>query len=239
MFLDESGDHNLKEIDNQYPIFVLAGVIVDFDDYNDKFRSKINELKIKYFGVENIILRSYDIRKQKGQFSSLVDLKKRNQFYEDINSLIKELDFKIIAAGIHKTELKNKYSQPDNPYHLCFRFILERSVMFLGKTKEQMIMRMESRETHNDQQVAKVFEHFRSKGNQMFSTDEIQGKLVDLSFNQKMQNIVGHQVADLVAYPIGRWILDKQKENKPFEIVKKKFHNKNGKVLNFGLKIFP
>lgn len=58
-------------------------------------------------------------------------------------------------------------------------------------------------------------------------------------FSQKTQNIAGMQIADLVAYPIGRWVLDKTKENRPFEIIKRKFHQKNGKIINYGLKIFP
>jgi len=38
--------------------------------------------------------------------------------------------------------------------------------------------------------------------------------LFDLSFNQKSQNIIGMQIADLVAYPIGKWVLDNSKEIK-------------------------
>ena len=150
MFLDESGDHSLEKIDNSYPMFVLAGCVFDLDYYSTVAEPKINELKIKYFGKTNIILRSYDIRKQKKDFACLVDRKRREAFYQDLDDLIKSLDFKIIAAAIHKTKLKNQYSQPGNPYNLCLQFILERSVMFLGKTGEKLIFRIESRETHND-----------------------------------------------------------------------------------------
>lgn len=124
---------------------------------------------------------------------------------------------------------------------MCFQFILERSVMFLGRSKEKIIFRIESRETHNDKKLAQIYEDFRNNDHQMFKKDEIQTKLLDLSFNQKIQNIVGMQLADLVAYPIGRWVLDKSKENKAFVYIEKKFH-KNPKgvdYLNYGLKIFP
>jgi len=50
---------------------------------------------------------------------------------------------------------------------------------------------------------------------------------------------VGMQIADLVAYPIGRWVLDNNKENKPFEFIKQKLHSKNNIFLNYGLKVFP
>lgn len=239
MFLDESGDHSLDKIDNSYPIFVLAGCIFDLDYYSKVAEPKINELKIKHFGKTDIILRSYNIRKQKGDFSCLVDKKKREAFYNDLDVLVKLLDFRIIAAAIHKLKLKDQYIEPDNPYNLCLRFILERSVMFIGKSNDKLIFRIESRETHNDRKLAEVYEKFRSTDGRFFKKEEVQSKFVDFSFNQKVQNIAGHQIADLVAYPIGVAVLDKERENKAFEIVKAKFHCKNGTYKNYGLKTFP
>ena len=241
MFMDESGDHSLDKIDPSYPMFVLAGCIFDFDYYSKVVEPEVNKLKTKHFGRTDVILRSYDIRKQKKEFACLVDMTKRTAFYEDLDSYIKNTDFKIIAAAIRKDKLKSQYRTPDNPYHLCLRFILERAVMSLGRTDEQMIFRIESRQTHNDEKLAEVYESFRDKDQGMFKKDEIQAKLVDLSFNQKSQNIIGMQIADLVAYPIGKWVLDNSKENKVFEIIEKKFHKsyKSSSYLNYGLKIFP
>lgn len=245
MFLDESGDHSLEKIDRSYPMFVLAGCIFDLDYYSSIVEPKINNLKNKYFGRINIILRSYDIRKQKGDFSCLVDRKRKDAFYADLDSLIESLDFKIIAAAINKSNLREQYNEPDNPYNLCLKFILERSVMFLGRSGEKLMFRIESRESHNDTKLAKVYEEFKNydhlKPNEdmLFPKQEIQSKFLDLSFNQKVQNIAGRQIADLVAYPIGVYILDKERENKAFKIIEKNFHSKNGKYLNYGLKVFP
>lgn len=239
MFLDESGDHSLDKIDKSYPMFVLSGCIFDLDYYSKIVEPKVNELKIKHFSRIDIMLRSYDIRKQKGDFSCLVDKRKREAFYNDLDILVKSLDFKIIAAAIHKSSLKNQYHDPDNPYNLCLQFILERSVMFLGRTDNKLIFRIESRETHNDRKLAEVYEKFRLNDHKLFKKEEIQSKFIDLSFNQKVQNIAGQQIADLAAYPIGVFVLDRKRENKAFEIIKTKFHNKNGVYLNYGLKIFP
>lgn len=191
MFLDESGDHSLDKIDKSYPMFVLAGCIFDLDYYSKTVEPKINGLKIKHFGRIDIIIRSYDIRKQKGDFSCLVDKRKREAFYDDLDILIKSLDFKIIAAAINKLNLKNQYHEPDNPYNLCLQFILERAVMFLGRSKDGLIFRIESRETHNDRKLAEVYEKFRSNDHRLFKKEEIQSKFIDLSFNQKIQNIAG------------------------------------------------
>jgi len=111
--------------------------------------------------------------------------------------------------------------------------------MYLGRSKEKLIIRIESRETHNDIKLAEVYENFRSQTTYQFAISEIHSKIVDLSFNQKVQNVVGMQIADLVAYPIGRWVLNNIKENKPFEFIKQKIHSKNNIFLNYGLKVFP
>jgi hypothetical protein len=241
MFLDESGDHSLEKIDASYPMFVLAGCIFDFDYYLQEAEKKVNELKLKFFGKTNIILRSYDIRKQKGDFSCLVARRKREEFYEAIDKLVEGLNFTVIATAINKTKLKGQYGHPTNPYHLCLQFILERAVMYLGRSNGKMMFRIESRETHNDQKLSEVYELFRNTNHRLFNTEEIQSKLTDLSFNQKIQNIAGMQIADLVAYPIGKWVLDNSKENKAFTIIQKKLHKKprTETFLNYGLKVFP
>lgn len=241
MFLDESGDSNLQIIDRSYPIFCLAGCIVEFNYYTSVFEKEVNALKMDFFGRRDVVLRSYDIRKQKNDFSILIDKKKRVSFYTGLDNLVKKLNFTVIAAVINKENLKEQYSHPANPYNLCFQFIMERFCMFLGEKHDSAILRIESRETHNDKLLAKEYERFRNKGNNIFSSEEVMGKLVDLSFNQKSQNIAGHQVADLVAYPIGRHIFKAEKNHVAFQLVESKLHKKSGtnSYLNCGLKIFP
>jgi hypothetical protein len=56
-------------------------------------------------------------------------------------------------------------------------------------------------------------------------------------FRKKGSNLIGTQMADLAAYPIARYIIDKDKDNPAFQIVKKKLYRGPGQVR--GLKIFP
>jgi len=59
-------------------------------------------------------------------------------------------------------------------------------------------------------------------------------------FVTKQQNENGHQIADLVAYPIAKYGLDPKKQNPAFEVIKPKFRkSKSGEILGYGLKIFP
>jgi hypothetical protein len=44
-------------------------------------------------------------------------------------------------------------------------------------------------------------------------------------------------MADLVAYPIARYVIDKTRGNPAYDLIDKKIYRKNG--INYGLKIFP
>lgn len=60
----------------------------------------------------------------------------------------------------------------------------------------------------------------------------------DIIFSDKKSNGAGLQIADLVAHPIGRHVINPMQENRSYNVLEKKFHkypNHDGK----GLKIFP
>lgn len=57
-------------------------------------------------------------------------------------------------------------------------------------------------------------------------------------FVDKKANSIGLQIADLVAYPIGKFVVNYQQENLAFDIFKNKFH-KYPHPLGKWLKIFP
>ena len=53
----------------------------------------------------------------------------------------------------------------------------------------------------------------------------------------KRDDVIGLQVADLIAYPVARYVLDEEAANPAFEIIKDNIYSENGKL--YGLKIFP
>ncbi|HEX8408653.1 MAG TPA: DUF3800 domain-containing protein, partial [Thermoanaerobaculia bacterium] len=59
----------------------------------------------------------------------------------------------------------------------------------------------------------------------------------DLKFVSKKANVLGHQIADLCAYPIARRVIDPKKSHRAFEIVRTKFIDRPG--WRHGFKIFP
>lgn len=65
LFIDETGDHDLIKIDQNYPIFALCGVIFDQKDIKS-CDQKIDKFKSYFFqNKENHILHSSDIKRRR------------------------------------------------------------------------------------------------------------------------------------------------------------------------------
>jgi hypothetical protein len=243
-FLDETGDHSLKIIDPQYPIFILVSCIFEEEYYNKHVISKINHFKVKYFGDTDVILHSYDIRKQKGPFKILTKTKTRITFYKDLNNLIGSFDFSIIASVIMKSELKKIKDKLKNiskdPYEICFEFLLERFVMFMQRMRDQGDMSFESRDDSSNMRLLNLYESFKKHGSSRIGHTDIKKRIAAISFPSKSANIIGHQISDLIAYAIARFVLHPERENKLYGMIHHKFvRGKYNKLVGCGLKVFP
>jgi len=71
IYVDESGDHGLNNVDPNYPIFVLVFVIFKIDDYINTIVPSIQKFKFKHFGHDQSIFNETDIRKDRGDFEFL------------------------------------------------------------------------------------------------------------------------------------------------------------------------
>ena len=85
LFLDESGDHNLSKIDDQYPVFVLGGIIVDMDSMANIDR-EVDLFKLEMFGATDTILHTADITRNKNGFEGLQDSGFRSIFFDKLPS---------------------------------------------------------------------------------------------------------------------------------------------------------
>lgn len=239
MFLDESGDHSLTKIDPQFPVFTLAGCIFEVDYYEKKAIPKINKLKQDHFGTTEIILHSYEIRKAKNEFNVLLNKEKRDEFIADMNALMSELEFTIIASCIRKDQHTEQYADPTDPYDLAFSFVIERYVKFLAERGAVGFFSAESRDPKANRDILEVYDWYRTTGNRYCSQDYFNAHISKIEFVKKSENINGHQIADLVAYPTGRFCSDRKGNNPSFEILKPKFRKRGTKARGYGYKVFP
>ena len=128
IFVDESGDHGLVTIDPQFPVFALIFCVVRKEEYIQDIVPAVQHLKFEAWGHDAVVLHEREIRKSEGDFAFLQsDAALRERFYEDLNSLMDSAPLTVFASVIDKIRLRNKYSNPWNPYEIALRFCMERS----------------------------------------------------------------------------------------------------------------
>lgn len=237
VFLDETGDHTLEIVDRDFPIFGLLAFIIENKHYITDVVPEAYQLKYKYFTSEGIILHSRDIRKRIGEFSILLNPNTRGSFYVDVNNIMTNSQYGLIACVIHKQEHKERYGTSAlNPYDISLKIVMERLIYFCEKNKlKSLHLIAESRGKREDNELRLTFLEILTTGTEYIEKEIFQRVEFTLEFQKKGRNIIGLQLADLAAYPVARYILRPEKENKPFEILKPKFQG----GLRYGLKVLP
>ncbi len=133
VYVDESGDHGLKSINPQNPVFVLALCIFEKSSYRQAVVPVVQELKFDYWGHDAVILHSHDIRNQRGDFKIFNDQALRAVFLDRLNTIVDTMPVTVIAAVIDKYQLVKKYADPSDPYSIALAFCMERLQMFLRR----------------------------------------------------------------------------------------------------------
>jgi hypothetical protein len=246
VFVDESGDHNLKGGgDPNYPLFVLVAVLIDGDEYV-KIDQKFEQIKLKFFGNKSIVFHEREIRKAEGDFRILQNPDTRSEFLQDLNRTIEDSKFKIIASVIDKRSLLKKYPyQPKNPYDISLQFILERIGFEVQsrRSASEVPIRAESRGKKEDRELREEFDRICSGNSTLSPNSHLPPQIFStmrLYFHKKEENIVGIQLADLIARPIGISYLRPNQQNRAYESILRKFRTSSaGKIGGYGLKIFP
>ncbi|MDD3940048.1 MAG: DUF3800 domain-containing protein [Candidatus Pacebacteria bacterium] len=55
VFIDETGDHNLSNIDTCYPIFALGGLLIDENEY-ENMDKVVKQLKKDFFNDDGTFI---------------------------------------------------------------------------------------------------------------------------------------------------------------------------------------
>lgn len=241
LFLDESGDHNLSIIDENYPVFVLAGCIMDESYHKNLLTSKLLGFKKELFGTENMVLHFVDYTRNQKGFERMSNKEFRERFYNGLNEVIKNTDFILIACIIDKIKHRDKYRLlAMDPYILSLEMMIERFVMFLKEAHERGVVIAESRGQQLDNELELAFLNLKIKGTRFLRPKEIAEKIDNFIMKKKEENIAGLQLADSLVTPIGRRYLSKVNYYINYEIIKGKFRKIYcGRYKGYGLVILP
>ena len=234
IYVDESGDHSLVSINKDYPLFILVFCIFEKSKYSKSAVLKLKEFKFKHFGHDMIILHENDIRRDKGVFKGLNSREIKDKFLDELTNIIEEEDSTIIATVIQKDKL---YSTKNNPYHIALKYCMERTYKFLeSKKQEDKIAHIvvEQRGKREDEELQLEFKSIKDGSN--YQNKKFNFEII---MSNKMSNSAGLQFADLIARPIGLYILKPKQSNRAYDVIKKKFNHKEGSYKGIGLKLFP
>lgn len=238
VYVDESGDHGLDSIDPHYPVFVLAFCIFEKEVYSRAVVPAVQAMKFRHFGHDVVLLHEREIRKAKPPFEFLVDAERRQAFMSDLNELVEQAPFTLIASCIRKDRLTDRYAYPANPYNLALLFGLERLWSYLSRRGQEELRThvvFECRGRREDRELELEFRRICAGENyqsQRFPFESV--------FADKRTNSAGLQLADMVARPIGRHLLDPSQPNRAFELLRPKFYGaESGSIVGKGLKCFP
>ena len=237
-FIDECGDHSLEKIDRDFPLFLLASIVVERSVYIDQIIPAMGALKMQYWNHEGVNLHSREIRKALGPFSFMQVPDIRLRFLEQLTTLMADLPFMLFVAGIRKDCHVHKYGKDaTNPYSLALEFALEQIVNFLDKMGEmELPCVVEGRGRKEDEQLQRVFHKLMTPDTGEHPRSLFSNLSCSLVFRSKRDNIAGIQLADLCAHPCARHILRPEQVNRAYDIAQNHIY-KEGDAC--GWKIFP
>jgi hypothetical protein len=242
LFLDESGNHGLRKIDPNFPVFVLTGVLFSEDSYATTIQ-KVDVLKRKYFKTQDVILHRRDMRKYERGFEIFFDDNVKKRFYQDLNAILSDMDYTVIASAIDKEKHIQTYGKlADDPYEIALTFVLERTVFEADDKRdaESIHVVIEGRGKREDAQLAKRYNELLYRG-----TGQIDAKRLINMYDQELEvklkrdNDCGLQIADLCAYPIARHVISTNEPNIAFDVIRSKIRSGPRGFMGYGIKVFP
>lgn len=216
VFVDESGTPVTHKPDPGFPIFSLQFVLVRKDVYSHQIVPEFIAFKLKHHGSDSTILHGKNIDAKDGEFRILQDPAVFSEYVADLDGIIDRAEIKLFSAFFLHHEVAGLDSLQVHPYayfmHVLLNEIESRIAIDEGKTLCRVVV--ESRKS-SDAQMKAAYEAYK---------DAFRSDLVEFEFElaEKSRNVLGLQIADLVAKPIARYCLDSTKPGREWPTVSKK-----------------
>ncbi|WP_299267525.1 DUF3800 domain-containing protein [uncultured Psychrosphaera sp.] len=242
VYVDESGDHSLQSIDENYPIFVLAFCVFHKRHYSEVVVTALEKFKFNHFGHDQVVLHENEIRRRKNAFKILNNRELQAEFINQLTEIIEFSNFILISATIDKREIKH-LNPEDNAYHIALGMCMESLNEFLaekGQREKKTHIVVECRGNKEDNELELEFRRICDGKNYLNVPLPF-----EIIFSDKKVMSSGLQLADLVARPIGLHTLKPEQPNRAFDILKEKFFCEGGReklgegFKGIGMRIYP
>jgi hypothetical protein len=241
LYIDECGDQNLETFSPTFPIFTLCGILVR-EDKVSLLEEQIRSLKKEFWGDRQIILHSRDIRKCQNGFEILFDLNVKQRFYEVVNRILgQENVYVIVSCSILKEPYIRQFGKLNDVYGQSLSFVLERAIFYVDNHCEDengtISAIVERRGKREDRNLRNYYEQLLEKGTYWVTPERMRKRMMGLDFKWKSEDLAGLQIADLIAYPLTRHVLNPREVNLAYDILEVNIFKEDGKLM--GLKIYP
>ena len=242
LFIDECGDHNLVKYDPAFPVFTLCGILVSRDNLYS-LNNDFKKLKLEIFGNTDIVIHSVDIRKWRDAFIVLKDEALRMKFFNGIERILSQNDAYIIVSCTILKEQLNKFcvrGEEEDVYGLSLSYLIERSIFCVDNltySNPDITIIVERRGKKEDAKLLNYYNGLRNRGTKWITPERLRSRIGRFEFKYKRDNIIGLQIADLIAYPVTQHILHPERHNRSYDAVKHNIFSDNGVLL--GQKIIP
>ncbi len=205
------------------------------------FKKAIDELKIEFWNTTNVILHSRDIRKCEKEFEILFDVDVKKRFYKRVNEVLSiQGIYVIVCCSVQKEQCIEKHGMDADIYGTALKYVIQRSIFCVDDISSEggiIDVIVERRGKREDTALLNYYNKLRFSGMHYISPERLAEHMGRFGFSKKTENVFGLQIADLIAYPISRYVLNPNKRNPAFDVISSNIYTCNCKRL--GLKIFP
>lgn len=146
----------------------------------------------------------------------------------------------IVCCAILKESYIRQYGKLNDVYGLSLSYIMERVVFYLdsiGKDEIELRTVIERRGKKEDKSLLNYYNQLLDRGTYWVNGDRMRKYFKRFDMKWKSENVIGLQVADLIAYPITRHVLNPDGVNLAYDVLKKNIYQVDGKM--YGMKVFP
>ena len=216
MYVDESGDEVVDSEKWRNPearYLGLTGVVIPSEPYRTQTHPEFEALKQEFFPHDPdypLVLVRQKIIQKKDDFGVLQEPDKAAHWEERILRFLEAHISQVITVVLDKAAyLQYGLLRSERPYGYCINALTDRYGQWLNRVGGTGDVMAEARGKREDQELRDDF-HRLMAGNGNFegnreSLRQISSKQIKL--NLKSRNITGLQLADLLAYPSMRGVL--------------------------------
>ena len=166
----------------------------------------------------------------------------KRRFYESVNRLLGQRGvYVIVCCSILKEPYIRQFGRFNDVYGQSLSFILERAIFCVDNQcpdhNGKISAVVERRGKREDKNLLSYYQQLLEKGTYWVAAERMKNHMESLDFKWKADDVAGLQIADLIAYPLTRHVLNPKEVNLAYDVLEPNIFVEGGKLM--GLKIYP